>query len=265
MSDAESLDSILSGSSSFSPATTDVKAASAATAPSAGSPAPQAAEPAKAEPAKVEPAAKVEVPRDESGKFTKAEKPEPMVPLSALLAERAKRKEAAPPESKVSVFDDEDKGIAQRVDERISPVNEQIFNLSVELARTQHADFDEVAASFAEFAEKDSRLWDSMRAARNPALYVYQVGRQMRELADVGGDIVKYGEKKSEAIRGELTKEKELHAATKAQLETLQKQLAELQALPTSLNTKSAAPNPRAVVDQDDDSITSIVRFGNSK
>lgn len=266
MEEVESLQSILSGSATDSPEVTaapaapppDVKAAEAAVAAPSAAPEPVA---------ETKPA---EVVRDESGRFAKPDakepKPEPMVPLSALLAERAKRQSApAAPEPKVSIFENEDEGVASRVNEHLTPVKEQVFNLSLELAKAKHADFDDMAKAFVDAAERDPRLWDAMKSSPNPAMYTYQVGRQIRELSDVNGDIVKYGEKKTAEVRSELEKERAERAAMAAEVATLKKQIADLQALPSSLNSQSSAPNPRAVVDEDETDIRQLVRFGNNK
>lgn len=227
--------------------------------PAKAEPAPPAVEP-KVESAKVEPAVetkveaepKAEKPRDESGKFKKAE---PMVPLSALLAERAKRQQEPEPEpkAKTSVFEDEDKGISERLEEHTAPLRQTLFEMSVELARGRHTDFDEVAEAFAKAAESDPRLWQSMRTAGNPASYIYTVGSQIKELSDVGGDFVKYREK----ITGELKAE---NAALKAQLDALTKAKTELDSVPRSLNQLQSGASPKAT-DADPEDIRSIVRF----
>lgn len=219
-------------------------------------------------------------PRDETGKFAakvetpvvvepakveaKVEKPEPMVPLSALLAERAKRREPEAKEpAKVSIFDDEDAGVSQRVDEQVRPLKERLFEMSMETYRERHEDFDKVAESFTEAAEKDPRLWEAMRNSANPGKYIYQVGKQIHELAVAGGDVVKYGELKSAEARTALEAEKARVTALEAQLADLKKQMDNLQALPSSLNRSSSSPNPASVVDEDDASIKTIARFGN--
>lgn len=260
---SESLGSILEGSAFSSPATPDVKPAEPA---------------AQAVPEVAPSATPKETPRDQSGRFVQSEKPaepvkaveperkpEPMVPLSALIAERSKRKESEAQKPKTSIFDNEDAGIRERVTEEINPVRETLLELSLEVARSNHEDFDEVSEAFAKAAEADGRLWQQMRESRNPAKYIYTVGKQIRELADVDGDVVKYGEKKTAAVRAELAKEQETRKSLETQVAELQKQLQDLQALPRSLNTVPASGGPQSVAETDDDDVTKIVRFGNKR
>lgn len=276
MSDSESLSEILSGSSAFVPSTpaaksepaTDVKpevtqetaAPSAAKAEDKPAPEADAAE---------EPQEKPSRERDEHGRFKKAQakesKPEPMVPLSALLAERAKRtKEPEAPKPKTSFLEDEDRAFQERASAEIAPLKQAIFQLSVELARTRYQDFDEVAKSFADAAEADPRLWDQMRDAPNPASYIYMVGTQIRELADVGGDIVRYREKVTAQTKAELEETRKQLAAAQAELEALKKAKADLDAVPRSLNSSPSGAAPKAG-DDDPEDIKHIVRFGNNR
>jgi hypothetical protein len=257
--EAESMSDMLSGVSSFATTpsqVTDVKAA-----PSAAAVETPKVEAVRDESGKF--AAKVETPVEPAKVEAKVDKPEPMVPLSALLAERAKRREPEAKEpAKVSIFDDEDAGVSQRVDEQVRPLKERLFEMSMETYRERHDDFDKVAESFTQAAEKDPRLWESMRNSANPGKYIYQVGKQIHELAVAGGDVVKYGELKSAEAREQLAAQKVETDSLKAQVAELQKQLTNLQQIPSSLN-KIASASPTPVVDEDDAPITKLVRFGN--
>lgn len=247
MSDEESLSSILSNSAPDTGAQPTPPVVESKPEPKEVKP-----EPVKAE--APEPVA--EKPRDETGKFTK--KAEPMVPLSALLAERAKgRREPEVPKTKTSVFEDEDKGISERLDEHTAPLRQALFRMSVKLAQREHEDFDTVADTFREAAERDPRLWQSMREADEPASYIYTVGSQIRELADVGGDFVKYREK----IQGELKAENE---SLKAQLAAATAAKTDLDSVPRSLNSKGSGAQP-TLADTDPEDLKSIVRFGNKR
>lgn len=273
MSDTESLSSILAGSSAFAPAESAPAPTSAPDVKPAEASAPAAAPSAAPETAPSEPAKAASV-RDENGRFTsKAEpvkeaKPEPMVPLSALLAERAKRKEPeAAPKPKVSIFEDEDRGITDRVVEQIAPLRETVLAMSLRLARQEHPDFDEVAEAFKTHAENDpsGKLWQAMQADPDPAGFVYRVGKQVSLLAPFNGDVAKYGEQVSAEARAELTKERENTQRLAAEVEALKKQLADLQNLPRSLNSAPASAAPKDVADTDDDDISKIVRFGTKR
>jgi len=261
----ESLSDILSGKEP--PATvTDVKPEAKApeAAPSAAPTETPKAEPkveAKAEPEET-PAEKKA--RDEKGRFQKTEKAEPMVPLSALLAERAKRREPdAPQKPKTSFLENEDQAFTERIAEHVNPLKEAVFEMSVGFARSQFEDFDEVAEVFSKAAQNDERLWTQMRDAKNPALYLYQVGKQFKELAPFGGDVLRYKDHAVAETQAELVKAKERIAALEAANEAAQKSKEALEAVPRSLNS-SPSGQPKAG-ESDDESIQSIVRFGNKQ
>jgi hypothetical protein len=206
--------------------------------------------------------------RDDKGRFApKAEKPEakpePMVPLSALLAERAKRRDPEPQKPKTSVLDDEDKAISERITDHVNPLREAVFEMSIEFARNAHEDFDEVAQVFAQAANNDERLWAQMREAKNPAKYIYQVGKQFKELAPFGGDVVRYREHSIAEAKAELAKRDERINALAAELEALKKSKADLDAVPRSLNSAASGTQP-TVAEADVEDIRKIVRFGSS-
>ncbi len=272
MSDGESLSEILSGSSATDPVRApaeparDVKPEAPKEAPAA---APSAA---KAEEPKAEaPKAEAEAPkreRDESGKFKKAESPEKpqkvqqMVPLEALLAERAKRRDPDPAKPKTSVLENEDQAFKERVADEVEPLKATLFDISMEFARSRYDDFDEVAKSFAEMADRDQRLWDQMRSARNPALYLYQVGQQIRELAPFNGDLLAYRKHITADSSSKLDEANKRIAALEAEVEAAKKSQAQLESVPRSLNSAPSGSSPKAG-ETDADSIHQLVRFGN--
>lgn len=270
--DSESLSSILSGSSAFAPSAPETPATddkpvidtgaaegrvdkiTETAAPSAAKEAPEVSKETK------------EPQRDESGRFakaeTKAEKAEPMVPLSALLAERAKRQNPETPKPKTSVLDNEDQAFNERLTEHTEPLRKAVFEMSVEFARSRYEDFNEVASVFSKAAESDPRLWDHMRTASNPAMYVYQVGKQFAELAPFGGDLLRYRSHITSEASGKLTEAEKRIQALEAELTTIKKGKAELDAVPRSLNSSGSGAQP-TVADTDPEDIRSIVRFGN--
>lgn len=267
----ESLSSILSGSS---PAT-DVKPAAE---PAAATPS-VAKEPAETTEKPAQKAEKPDQARDESGKFAKAEKPEekqpekPRADVAAIMDERRKRQAleqrirelegTQKPKEKPSVFDNEDAAIASRVDERTGPMAERLFRQSMKIARLTYGDsFAEAEQAFAEAAERDERLVEAWRNADDPGEYVYTVGLQIKELADVGGDFVKYREKVTGDLKGQLSERDARIKALEAEVESLKKAQTDLESIPSSLNGATSGPSPK-VTDADADSLTKIVRFGN--
>ncbi len=183
----------------------------------------------------------VQAQRDDKGRFKGQEegkKPETMVPLSALLAERAKRKAPEVPTAKTDVFENPDKAIEERVSEATAPLRAQYFNLSLRAAQRTYKDFEDAAKAFSEASEKDERLVDQLRSHEDPGEFIYAVGMQVKELADVGGDFGKYREK----IRAESKSEAD---ALRARIQALEAENATLKSsrekaakVPQSLNAE---------------------------
>jgi hypothetical protein len=270
MDENESLSSILSSPFSKGEAAPAAPAQAVETAPPAVEP---KVETVTQTEAKVEPETK----RDESGRFTKAEKPEEKQEPNGLKVaikqarERARIAEARlaeiaakeTPAQKVSIFENEDEGIAQRIAESTKPFREANFNMSVKLARLTYKEGYEAAeAAFFDFAEQDQRLYQQLRTAADPGEFIFTVGTQMAELAPVGGDFLKYREKVTGELKGELSKRDEQLKAQSEQIEAMKKQLAALESIPRSLN-KGNDSAPRSTAEADDD-IKSLVRFGNT-
>lgn len=265
MSDSESIQSIL-GESPFV---------------TGESPAPPAVETKPETPAEVKPEvdAKPDRVRDESGKFAKAEekpaeKPAEKPKLSsaevaAIIDERRKRQEAEQryadllaktqkPEQAPSVFDNEAEAINARVAEGTRGLRETLYKLSIKAARAAYKDFGEAESAFAEAMERDPRLIVGLRQADDPGEYIYTAGIHVRELADVGGDLMKYREKVSAVSQSKIDDQAKQIAALTSELETLKKSQAELAAVPRSLN---GLPSTPAKAGDGDDDINSIVRF----
>lgn len=268
MSEQESLSDIVQTPFKSSPVTTDAKSVTAEktteveVAPSA---------------AKVEEKSEAKTDRDEKGRFAKAEeKPiekaeKPRADVAAIMDERRKRQalearlrelEAQKPEKPMSVFEDEDKAIQSRVDKGTQDLRGMLFKQSVKYARLAYKEsFGEAESSFMEAAEGDPRLYEALRQSDDPGEYIYTVGLQIRELADVGGDFMKYREKISSGYQSQLSdKDAEIARLTK-DLETLKGSQAELDSIPRSLNNRSSGPSPK-LADTDADDLNSIVRFG---
>lgn len=265
MDEVESLSSIISGKGETAP----VERAE----PTPASP---AAEPEKSE--TKEPETKAPS-RDDSGRFAKTEakeepKQEPKDELDgrtvALRAERERRRqlearlrelEAKPPEAKVSIFEDEEKGVTQRVQEHLRPLRETNFNMSMKLARlTYKDDFDKAEQAFSEAAESDARLYEQLRSSADPGEFIYTIGTQIAELGPVGGNFAKYREKITGEFKGELSRRDEQIKALTAEIESLKKSQEALESIPRSLN-KGTESAPRSKAEADPEDIHSLVRF----
>ena len=112
-------------------------------------------------------------------------------------------------------------------------IREEMFlercNLTEELARSKHADFDAVREEFVEAANANPALWAQVRQERNPAAYVYREGLRIRELKDVGGDFTAY--------RAKI--EKDVETRLRAEFEA---KLKSTPAVPASLNSDASPP-----------------------
>jgi len=234
------------------------------------------AAPPAAESKPAEESAEAKAARDEKGRFAKAEeKPaekqeKPRADVAAIIAERRKRQEAEQryaellakqqtPVAKPSVFENEDAAISARVNEGNQPIREAIYKLSVKTARAIYKDFSEAEAAFLEAMDRDPRLIEGLRASDDPGEYIYSMGIHVRELADVGGDLMKYRDKVTAASQAKLDEQSKQIAALTAQIETLTKSQAELAAVPRSLNGVPSTPVKAG--DEDADDIRNIVRF----
>lgn len=244
------------------------------------------AEKAEAAPSAAKEEAPVEKgqPRDEGGKFAKAEteKPEekplekpvekPRADVAAIMDERRKRQaleaelkqlREQQPAKKPSVFENEDEAFTSRVSEGTRELREQLYTQSVEIAQLKYKGaFAEAQNAFAEAAEADPRLYEGLRAARNPGEYIYSVGLQIRELADVGGDFVKYREKLTGSMQTQLSEKDARIKALETELDAMKKAQADLDAVPRSLNSASSGAAAKGE-QADDEPIEKLVRFGN--
>lgn len=257
MDEVESLSSIL-GDSPFSPGVKDP-------APPADEPKEETETETKAETKdepKDEPTEPKEDPKEEP-------KPESDGRNAALKAARERYRTAearlkeleAKQGEKVSIFEDEDKGIAQRVAEQSRPLREATFNMSVKLARLTYKDeYEKAEAAFFESAEADPRLYEQLRAASDPGEFIFTIGTQISELGPVGGDFMKYRQKVTGELQAQLQQKDEQLKALNARLEALEKAQKELDEVPRSLNADKSAPGPK-VEEADEEDISKIVRF----
>jgi septal ring factor EnvC (AmiA/AmiB activator) len=166
--------------------------------------------------------------------------------------------------AKPSVLDDEDKAFDTRIDEGTRGLREQNYHLSVKLARMEHRDdFATAEEAFANAAEQDDRLIAGLRASADPGEYIYTVGLQIKELAEVGGDFVKYREKVTGEARTKISDLETRNKALEAQVAELTKQKTDLETLPRSLNSRPSGSAPVSG-SEDPEDIKSLTRFGKS-
>lgn len=252
--------------------------------PATGEPAKpaEAAPPAAASSPSAPEAEKPAQARDETGKFTKADKAEappektpevkPRADVAAIIDERRKRQELEKrlqeltaqqqkPTERPSVFENEDVAIRSRVDEATKPLREMLYNQSIRLARANYKDaYGDAETAFLEAAEKDERLIQGLRESSDPGEYIYMHGMFHKELSGVGGDLLKYREHVTADLTGKLGEKDKQIAALTAEIEALKKAQTELESVPRSLNSTSSGPAPKSG-EGDDDDLRSIARF----
>jgi hypothetical protein len=214
--------------------------------------------------------------RDESGRFAKVEEPKveakpelTKADVAAIIDERRKRqelqreldqlKQQQPQKPKTDIFADPDAAIAERLQERLTPLENTIFQLQTELAKSKMPDFDDAAKAFFTHAQNDPILMHQADTAPDLFAFIYREGNRLKELGDVGGDIVKYKEKVTAESRAEIAKRDEQIATLSKQIETLTKAQAELAAVPRSLNQLGTSV-PKST-DADPEDINQLVRF----
>jgi len=213
--------------------------------------------------------------RDESGKFAKAaetppaEKPKSGDQTGAIIAMRQRLQaaenrvrelegsgKAAPP----SVLEDEDRAFNTRIDQGTRGLREQNFRMSMKLARLTHGEtFAQAEQAFAEAAEQDERLIAGLRASDDPGDYIYTVGLQIKELASVGGDFVKYREKIAAESQAQLTERDNRIKALEAEVASLKQSQTAREEVPASLNRQPSGAVPAREGDSMD--VNKIVRF----
>jgi hypothetical protein len=215
-------------------------------------------EPAIAEPSAAPSAAKEPEPskeaaltqaRDDKGKFTKPQE-EVDGRTVALREERRKRQELErqlqefqQAKPKTDFFENPDQALSERLQSHLAPIQERFFKLSVKAARNVagREDYDEVVNAFTEAADNDPTLMTAFRNADDPGEYAYTVGKQFKELGDVGGDITKYREKIDTQWKGKFSELEQRMNALEAENKALKESQEKRAKVPQSLNSEPSA------------------------
>jgi hypothetical protein len=240
------------------------------------------AEPVKAEPVEAptgeaeQAAATPAAERDEAGRFkakeaepAKAEAPEakpvekpaekPSGQLAALLAERAKRQQLeqelaqlrqGQATEKPDIFTDPEKVVQSLVEQKLAPVKQRFFQMSMQAATGKYGqEFEAAAEQFSELADANPALITQLREADDPGEFVYLVGSNTPSFRKAQAD------KLQQTVSA---KDAEI-AALKAELEAAKAAQAARNAVPDSLNRQPSGAVPARDTDIED--ARSIVRF----
>ena len=166
---------------------------------------------------------------------TPAENAEAAAYKKAMREEREKRqaaearlRELQTPKAPVDPWADLPGTLSQHQQQLREEMFVERCNVTEEMARERHKDFDEVREVFLEAAQSNPTLFQQLRQERNPAEYAYREGLRIRELKDVNGDFTAYKSKL----------EKDIEARVRAELES--KYGKPTPAVPTSLNSDSS-------------------------
>lgn len=233
-------------------------------APTGEAPAP---EPEAPTPEAPEPEVEAEAPAAApEGSSPEPEKQEPesdavSVPLAALMAERGKRKEAEQriaeleksvtpakePDPLPDVFADQE-GFAQRIK---SDMSKQVHGLRVELSqdimRSIHSDYDEREAKFLAYAQDNPAVLQSAEFQKNPARFAYDFAGKIAQAEEIQ-DLDAYRAKIKEEVRAEFLKEQQAQAqATEA--ESARRREAEMPTLASSGSAGSGAATEQSLED----------------
>lgn len=215
-----------------------VKEAEPAAAPSAAKEPEPAKEPEKA------------AVRDDKGRFSKPQEEQVDGRTIALREERRKRQEAErqlqelqQAKPKTDFFENPDQALKERLSSELAPLQERFFKLSVKAARNVAGrdDYEEVVEAFTQAADNDPALMTAFRNADDPGEYAYTVGKQFKELGDVGGDITKYREKIDSQWKGKLSELETRLAAVEAENKSLKESQEKRAKVPQSLNSEPSA------------------------
>ena len=206
-----------------------------------------------------------EPPQEEAPEGSTAEPETPKtdkeVPLTALLDERDKRQQyqaqveelkrqleeaTKTPEVMPDVLEDQEGFVAQLESKLIQATKQNRIELSQEMMRITHEDYDAVEGKFVEMAADNHDLARQMAEARNPAKFAYDTvkkAEKLEQLENVDELEAKMRAELEEKVRAELK------AEYQGQLEDLQ---AKAGALSPSIAGERAAGGNAPVLDVDD-------------
>jgi hypothetical protein len=133
---------------------------------------------------------------------------------AAVIDERRKRQDAErrlaelekklqEPAKKPDLFEDPEGVLSQHRQEVGQQLLETRIDLSEELMREQHPDYDELKEEFVQLATENPFYADQLAKAKNPAKFAYETAKKARQAASLG-DVDKMRAELESKIRGEL-------------------------------------------------------------
>ncbi len=184
--------------------------------------------------------------------------------FAALKDERSKRQELErrlelieqnqqPQQGEVDYYEDPEAAMNRQQQQ----VNKALFDTRVEMSqeiyRAQHEDYDEVEAVFAEAAQQDPVLAHGLMQARVPAKFAYEQGKRLMFIQEIGDDPEAYKER----IAKEAVEKFQLEQKAKGEQHKLDNALS---AQPTSLASVASESRRTVENEADDFSLSDIYK-----
>lgn len=160
--------------------------------------------------------------------------------------ERQVQEQAKKPEPEQNFFDDPDAALSNLRQTVQTEVQKARIDMSEEIARSRHDDYDEKIAAFQDMAQENPVLWAEMSRQSNPAEWAYKQAAQKMELAEIG-DLASYKERLIAEAKAEAKAELEKQMADKIEAE-IQKRTG----LPRSLSDARSVSGKDVAADDDD-------------
>lgn len=141
-------------------------------------------------------------------------KEQSQVPLASLLDEREKRQAAekrveeleAQKEPEKDFFEDPEGRLKKLESDLEARTTNRFVDLTVDLARKNHDDFDEVMAGWKELVDANPGILQQVMSSENPGEESYKIAKQYQSVQEIG-DPKEYREKLKEELKAELLEE----------------------------------------------------------
>ena len=168
--------------------------------------------------------------------------------LEREIAELRKQSQQSP---RPDVFEDPEGAFRHEREQLTAQIHATRLELTQELMRDAHQDYDELESEFVELAQQNPFLIQELQQARNPAKFAYETAKKARDAAALK-DVDKLKADLEAKIRAEL------EAKIRAEVEESEKKSGKKrEALMPSL---AAAQSKGAINDTPDESLDSILK-----
>ena len=109
--------------------------------------------------------------------------------LFRSLERQIRETQADQSESETPDLDSDPEGYIRNVEQTIEQrMANRIINMSAEIAKSQHPDYDEVMRAWAKVVEANPAFYDEAASSAHPAEHAYQLCRKHQALDRIGAD-----------------------------------------------------------------------------